>query len=231
MKDSATNKMCFRLMLVLTVFLCLNQQSLAQTEQNDQKSVRPVLYGLVIDRSASLRSIIGVVAETGRVIISQNQKDDETFFISFVSSDKITVEVSNTKNKNEIISALEDIYPESGQSAVFDALFFSAQYSVKNIKCEQENCTRNLVLISDGEDSASDTKEKEVLDYLKTNNFRVLTIGLNKLVENATRTKTDKKAYSFLNKLAKETKGKVYYPRNIGELNENIKELVKLIRE
>jgi len=49
----------------------------------------PISYGMAVDTSQSLRSQIQAVIDAGKTIINSNKPGDETFLVSFISSDKI----------------------------------------------------------------------------------------------------------------------------------------------
>jgi Mg-chelatase subunit ChlD len=219
------------LIAILSLVLCFSYQVSAQDKAESNSSPVPITYGLVVDRSGSMRSKLNEIIQAGQAIVAANQTEDETFLVSFITKDKITTEVPITKNKREVISALDDLYPMGGLSAVIDAVYFSAEYAVQNTECESNACRRTLILISDGEDRESSRKEKELLNYLKENKVRVLIMGVDEYIKRSTREEPSKKAASFLKRLASETNGKVFFPKNIKELNSNIQELLVELRK
>src|SRR5829696_3832257 len=81
------------------------------------KSEVPTNYSLVIDNSGSLRPQIDEVIEAGKILIGANRSEDETSVIRFVSSDKIEIVEDFTKNKADLIDALDTkLYIEGGQT-------------------------------------------------------------------------------------------------------------------
>ena len=219
------------LIAILSFILCFSYQVSAQDKPISNSSSAPITYGLVIDRSASMRSKLNEIIQTGQAIIAANQTEDEAFLITFISRDRITTDVPITKNKREVITTLDEIYVMGGLSAVIDAIYFSAEYAVKQTQCESNNCRRTLILISDGEDKDSSRKEKELLSYLKENNVRVLIIGVDEYIKKSTHEEPNKRAASFLKRLASETNGKAFFPKDTKELNNNIQELLVELRK
>lgn len=233
MKNSSLKtKQMKSVIFVLGFILVFSYQVSAQDKSKPNSSSAPITYGLVIDRSGSLRTNMKELIEAGQIIVAANQPNDETFVISFVSSDKITEEAPVTKNKQRLLSAINNIYIEGGQTALIEALYISAEYAVKHASCESvNNCRRTLILISDGEDKNSSTTEKELFDYLKTNNVRVLIIGFSELVKRNSVSKPNQKGDEFMKKLASQTNGKAFFPKDTNGLKNNIQELLVELRK
>jgi VWFA-related protein len=228
---SSSIKRAKTLIAILSFVLCFSYKISAQDKAESSSSSAPITYGLVVDRSGSMRSKLNEIIQAGQAIVAANQTEDETFLVSFISKDKITTDVPITKNKREVILALDDLYPMGGLSALIDAIYFSAEYAVENKKCESNDCRRTLILISDGEDRDSSHKEKDLLSYLKENNIRVLIIGVDEYIKRSTREEPSKKAASLLKRLANVTNGKAFFPKDTKELNSSIQELLVELRK
>src|SRR5215212_8737924 len=96
------------------------------------KSEVPTNYSLVLDNSGSLRPQIDQVIEAGKILIGANKAQDETSIIRFISSDKIEIVEDFTKNKADLMDALDTkIYIEGGQTAITDAIYLAAQQVTK----------------------------------------------------------------------------------------------------
>src|SRR5258706_9725181 len=80
----------------------------------------PVMYGLAVDTSGSLRPAFEQVINAGKAIINSNKKGDETFLERFISSDKIETVQDFTANKDALMDGLDTLYIEGGQTAVID---------------------------------------------------------------------------------------------------------------
>jgi hypothetical protein len=67
----------------------------------------PVIYGLAIDTSGSLRPQFEQVISAGKTIINSNKKGDETFLERFISSDKIETIQDFTDKKDFLMDGLD----------------------------------------------------------------------------------------------------------------------------
>jgi len=176
-----------------------------------------ISYGIVVDNSGSYRMLLDGVVEAVKNIVNDNKADDETFLVRFVDTDKIYLSQDFTPDKNLIQDAADEMYIEGGQTAILDAIYFSAKYLSANA---ESNRRRALVLITDGDDRQSKVKLEEVLKFLKGEQIQVFSIGLS-----------DEKVYTkLLDKLAKETNGRFFTPKNRAEIQTVIKELTAIIR-
>jgi len=209
---------------ILTVgfLLCLSiVNSVAQDKdagkQKNETTPVSISYGIVVDNSGSYRTLLDGIIEAVKNIVNDNKADDETFLVRFIDTDKIYLSQDFTPDKNLIRDAADEMYIEGGKTAILDAVYFSAKHLSANA---EPNRRRVLVLITDGEDRQSRVKLEEVLKFLKDEKIQVFSIGLS-----------DEKVYTkLLDKLAKETNGKTFTPKNRAEIQTVIKELTAVIR-
>lgn len=184
----------------------------------------PMKYSLVIDNSGSMRSQIDKVIEASKVLVNTNKPQDETSLIRFVSSDKIEIIQDFTSNKTDLNDALDNLYIEGGQTAIIDAVYLAASRiseADKSVK-DPDRTRRALILISDGEDRDSYYKEAQLFELLRETDVQIYVVGfVSELSKEAgfISKSPQGKAKAFLERLAAETGGKVYFPSNISELN------------
>lgn len=183
----------------------------------------PVNYGMLIDNSGSLRSQLEKVIEAGKILIDANRPEDEAFIIRFVSSDKIEEKQDWTKNKNLLKEMLDELYIEGGSTAIIDAVMLAADKAAEYEKSSrpEDRKRRALILVTDGEDRASYYKEEQLFAKLREADVQIYTIGfVNELgTEKSLFGKSDKgKAVGLLERMAKETGGKAYFPASVSEL-------------
>jgi Ca-activated chloride channel family protein len=188
------------------------------------KSEVPTNYSLVIDNSGSLRSQLDKVIEAGKIMVNANRTDDETSIIRFVDSSKIEVKQEFTANKEDIFYALDNLYIEGGQTAIIDAVYLAVQQVDEYKKTNEDNNRkrRAIILVSDGEDRNSFYNETQLFQLLREADVQIYTIGfINELDKDGSliRKSPQKKAKSFLERLAQETGGKSYFPDNVSELS------------
>lgn len=183
----------------------------------------PVNYGLVIDNSGSLRSQLEKVIDASKIIIDSNKPEDATFIIRFVGSENINIIQDFTNDKVLLGEQLDQLFTEGGSTAVIDAVKLSAEKAQeyeKSLK-QSDRRRRALILITDGEDRASYYKEAQLFTALREADVQIYTIGfVNELdSEKSLFGKSSKaKAIALLDKMAKETGGKAYYPKSLSEL-------------
>ncbi len=185
----------------------------------------PLSYGLVIDGSGSVRTQINQILEAAGRIVLSNRPSDETFVVRFISTDKIYVEQEPTSNKTALFKALDGFYIESGQSAVLDAIYLSAQKLAEQKDTGQLR-RRILILVSDGEDRVSFYKQDKLFELLGANNIQVFTIALTNDLQPNTRDK----AMKLLTRLALDTGGRTYFPTSKTDIERIAGELINDIR-
>jgi Ca-activated chloride channel family protein len=194
----------------------------AASQQRDQESAaapRPVSYGLVVDNSGSYRLLLDRIIDLVKEVVGSNAADDETFLVTFVDSDKVRLHQDLTKNKDLLNEAAEEMYIEGGQTAILDAISFSAKHLVEKTSGAPERA-RVLVLISDGDERASAVKIEDVIKYLRDEKIRLFAIGIS----------DEKVTMKILDRLTKETGGKKYLPKSRAETPDLVKSLSADIR-
>jgi len=205
-------------LLCLSIVNSFGQDKEAGKLKNETVQVS-ISYGIVVDNSGSYRMLLDGIVETVKNIVNDNKADDETFLVRFVDTDKIYLSQDFTPDKSQIRDAADEMYIEGGKTAILDAVYFSAKHLSAKANAES-NRRRALVLITDGEDRQSKVRLEEVLKFLKDEKIQVFSIGLS-----------DEKVYpKLLDKLAKETNGRFFTPKNRAEIPAVIKELTVIIR-
>lgn len=199
------------------------------------KSEVPTNYALVIDNSGSLRQQLDKVIEAGKVFINNNRADDETMIIRFVGRDKIEIEQSFTPNKTDLNDALDNLFIEGGQTAITDAVYLAVENidEYEKSKTFEDKKRRALILVTDGEDRNSYYNEKQLFDLLRESEVQIYVIGfideLSK--EGGFISKSPQaKAKAYLEKMAEETGGKAYFPKNAAELPTLAREISSELR-
>ncbi len=200
------------------------EDGVPQTISFFSKEEVPLSYGLLIDNSGSMRSQLNKVVEAGRIIVNSNMPGDETFLVRFIASDKIEQVSGFTSSKAALVSGLDSLYVEGGQTAVIDAVYVCIEYAAKNRKRIDGNRRRALVLITDGEDRRSEYKRAQLLELLHREDIQIFVIGLTSQAEDR------KKATDLLNFLAQETGGRAFFPKSTSELRGIAEEITRDLR-
>jgi Ca-activated chloride channel family protein len=194
----------------------------------------PISYGLAIDTSGSLRQQLAQVVETGKVIINSNKPGDETFLVRFISSDKIEQVLDFTSNKEDLIDSLDTFYVEGGQTAIVDAVYVSAEHVAEYKKGGSDDRRRRaLIVVTDGEDRGSQYNQEDHFQRLREEDVQIFVIGfVNELDKEGglIRKSPRDKAVNLINRLAKETGGRAFFPESLSELPQIADEIVRDLR-
>ena len=194
----------------------------------------PVIYGLAVDTSGSLRPAFEQVLNAAKAIINSNKRGDETFLERFISSDKIETVQDFTANKDALLDGLDSLYIEGGQTAVIDGVYLAAEHVAEYKKGgDDDRRRRALIVVTDGEDRASYYPETELFKRLREEDVQIYVIGfVNELdVEKGFIRKSPRdKAVNLINKLASDTGGRAFFPQSIAELPQIANEIVRDLR-
>ena len=192
--------------LILAILFCL--PALAQERAPQKAEKIPVSYGLVIDNSGSIRTILDNVISVVSEVVESNEAEDESFLLTFVDTPKIVLRQEFTFKKAELHDAVENMFVEGGQTAILDAVKVSADYLSKNARADGSRA-RALVLVTDGEDRSSASKIDDVIRLLKDENIRIFVIAM-----------ADGKVFpKLIDRLTKETGGAKFSPRTRAEMS------------
>ena len=194
----------------------------------------PIMYGLAVDTSGSLRSQLQSVIDAGKTIINSNRPGDETFLVRFISSDKIETVQDFTPSKDLLIDGLDTLYVEGGQTAIIDAVYLTSEHVAEYKKGDDNDRNRRaLIVITDGEDRASFYSQEKLFARLREADVQIYVIGfVNELDKEGglIRKSPRDKAVNLINKLATETGGRAFFPQSLSELPQIANEIVRDLR-
>ena len=196
------------------------EDKLEQTVLSVEPDERPIDYGLVIDSTGSMRTLLPNVIQAARLIIINGRPSDRFFIERFVSSDKIVRLQDFTSDVQSLNRALDSIFVEGGLSAVLDGVNVGAAYLAKHNKNVAER-RKVLILISDGEDRNSQTKLDELLKQLRKEDIQVFVVGLITELDEAAgsvRRSPREKAKQLLTTIAEESGGRAFFQREKDDL-------------
>jgi Ca-activated chloride channel family protein len=194
----------------------------------------PVIYGLAVDTSGSLRPQFEQVISAAKTIINSNKKGDETFLERFISSDKIETIQDFTDKKDFLMDGLDQLYIEGGQTAVIDGVYLAAGHvaDYKNTTNDDRR-RRALIVVTDGEDRQSYYNEAQLFAQLREEDVQIYVIGFVGELDSdrgLIRKSSKDKAVGLLNRLATETGGRAFFPQSISELPQIANEIVRDLR-
>src|SRR5713101_5993814 len=194
----------------------------------------PVIYGLAVDTSGSLRPAFDQVINAAKAIVNSNKRGDETFLERFISSDKIETIQDFTSSKDALMDGLDTLYIEGGQTAVIDGVYLAAEHVAEYKKGGNDDRRRRaLIVVTDGEDRASYYPEAELFRRLREEDVQIYVIGfVNELdaEKGLIRKSPRDKAVTLINRIATETGGRAFFPQSISELPEVANQIVRDLR-
>lgn len=161
----------------------------------------PVIAGLVVDHSGSMRRKLPHVIAAVRAFVQSSRPDDEMFVVNFNE----TAVLVRSDRPEELAAAISNI-PADGQTALYDAII-TAQERLQSSRGEK----KVLFIISDGGDNASAHNLAEVLKTAGLSSTMVYTIGIFD-DEDADRNP------AVLKRLAVETGGEAFFPTGVDEV-------------
>src|SRR5262249_49168465 len=194
----------------------------------------PVIYGLAVDTSGSVRPQFQQIIDAAKTIINSNKKGDETFIERFISSDKIETVQDFTPNRDLLMDGLDTLYVEGGQTAVIDGVYLAAEHIADFKKGgDDDRRRRALIVVTDGEDRSSYYNETQLFQALREEDVQIFVIGfVNELdaEKGLIRKSPREKAVGLINRLATDTGGRAFFPQSISELPQIANEIVRDLR-
>jgi Ca-activated chloride channel family protein len=152
--------------------------------------------------------------------------DDEAFVASFKAEPELVQDF--TADRRELEDAISDLYT-SGGTALLDAIIATADYAQEKGKRRR----KALVVISDGLEKNSSVKEKEVMEAIKEDEVQVYLVGFidEDMEEKSLFGKSPaKKAKELLSRIADDSGGKAYFPKDISEIPAIAAQIAKDLR-
>lgn len=175
----------------------------------------PITIGISIDTSGSMIESLGE-ARRAAVDFLDNiiTPKDQSFAVSF--SNRPVLLMPRTSDVGAVAAALDGLHAV-GNTALYDAVVTSLYY-FRGVRGR-----RALILLSDGEDTASTIPFKDSLDYARRSGVAIYTVGLNIGV-------TAFGVRGKLNNVSKETGGRSFYVSKASELADVYEEIEEELR-
>jgi Ca-activated chloride channel homolog len=188
----------------------------------------PLSFGVVIDTSGSMRAKLQTVSDAALDLIKQMKTDDEAFLSQFKAEPELVQDF--TSDKRELEEALGELFT-SGGTALLDAIIATADYAQeKAIARDGQRRRKALIVISDGLEKNSTVKEKEVLEALKEDEVQVYLVGFIDEDEEGKSLfgkSSSKKAKDLLSRLAEDSGGRAFFPKELSEMKAIANQIAK----
>jgi Ca-activated chloride channel family protein len=202
------------------------EDKIKQAVESVNREEVPVSFGMVIDTSGSMRSKLQTVSDAAVSLVKQMRVDDEAFVASFKAEAELVQDF--TADRRELEDAISGLYT-SGGTSLLDAIIATADYAQAQAKRRR----KALVVISDGLEKNSSSKEKEVMDALKEDEVQVYLVGFvdEEMEEKSLFGKSPaKKAKDLLSRIADDSGGRAYFPKDISEIPAIAAQIAKDLR-
>ena len=175
----------------------------------------PISMVLMVDTSASMDEKLRAARAAGRRFVRTLRPQDEAQVMQF--NDRATV-LQDFTSDHAALEAAFDRTEASGPTALHNALYVA----LKELAKQKEGGAlrrRAVVLLSDGEDTASLVSDEQVLDLARKTEINIYAISLRgRAVPERSRLKFSQAAH-LLTSLTQDTGGQVHFPNSISELD------------
>lgn len=181
----------------------------------------PVSLAFTIDCSGSMRPKLDTVIKASVNLVKESRQGDEMAVIEFRDQAEILEEF--TTDVNSVVDTLQGLIAR-GQTAMLDALYLAADEAHKNGK----NRRKAVIVVTDGIDKDSYYKFDEVVDHLRETDVQIYLIGFTSDLEEGGglfKKSPKKQAEDLLRKLASETGGQAFFPRELSEVHTIAKQI------
>lgn len=177
----------------------------------------PVAVGILVDNSGSMRDKRAAVNQAAINFVRASNPRDEVFIVNF--NDEAYLDQDFTGNMPKLKEALEHIESRGG-TALYDAVIASADHLAKQARLEK----KVLLVITDGEDNASQTSLEQAIRKVQAEGGpTVYTIGI--LGDDH-----PKRARRALEKIALDTGGVAFFPKDVSDVDSITREVAHDIR-
>jgi VWFA-related protein len=184
----------------------------------------PVALGIVIDNSGSMRDKRPAVNQAALNLVKASNPNDEVFVVNF--NDEYYLDQDFTSSVPKLQEALEQIDTRGG-TALYDAVLASAEHIKKNARLEK----RVLLVVTDGEDTASvDSLEKTLRGLQVENGPTIYTIGILDQDSGHYAKSEARHARRALQEIAEDTGGVSFFPKNLSEVDSISRQVAHDIR-
>jgi Ca-activated chloride channel family protein len=204
----------------------LNENAFKVFENGQQQQVKifrredvPVSLGVIIDDSGSMSNKRARVEAAALAMVRASNPQDEVFIVNFNDDAYLDVPFTNDVHKMEQGLARID---SRGGTAMRDAIGMSLDYEKREAKKDK----KVLMVITDGNDNASNISLEKVVARSNQSDVLVYAIGLFSEEEK----REASKARRALNELTNATGGLAFYPKDVNDVQSLAVEIARDIR-
>ena len=130
----------------------------------------PVSWGLVLDRSSSMKKMMAEVYQAALHVLDEGTDEDEAFIATFNNGVEKIVEF--TADRNTLRNSLTGLRAK-GNTALYDAVAFA----LKQMRRARHQ-KKVLVVVTDGEDNSSRTRFSNLIELAQESDVLIYTVGM-----------------------------------------------------
>jgi VWFA-related protein len=175
----------------------------------------PISLVLMIDTSASMEEKLATAQAAAIRFTKTLRTQDAAQVVQF--NDRATT-LQPFSNDLLLLEAAIKKTEASGPTALHNALYVALKDLTKEKKAAELR-RRAIVLLSDGEDTASLVTDEQVLELAKKSEINIYAISLRTSRAQDRLRQAFSQAEYLVNALTRETGGRAYFPSSIGELD------------
>jgi Ca-activated chloride channel homolog len=179
----------------------------------------PISLGIIIDNSGSMREKRQKVETASLDLVKASNPQDEVFIVNFNDDAFLDVPLTNDIKKMEQGVARID---SRGGTAMRDAISMSMDYLRKDGKRQKEA----LLVITDGNDNASNITLEKLVSRAQQNEVTVYSIGLL----NEEERREARMAKRALDAISRDSGGQAFYPKSPVDVDEIALRVAREIR-
>ena len=177
--------------------------------------VTPVTLLLLLDASTSMRESVDGVKEAASNFVGKLWEGDQAIIADF--NERVRFSSYFSDDVDRLVSTIQSLYP-SGWTALYDSVLLSLE------KVSEADGRKALLVFTDGDDSrsvgfGSESSAKDVVEGAKFSEVTIYSVGFEGGGIGGGVNK------GFLKKLSEETGGTAFFPKGIGDLNENFEQI------
>ncbi len=184
----------------------------------------PVTMGLVIDNSGSMREKRDQVNAAAMTFVRTSNPQDEAFVVNFNDEYYLDTDGDFTNDPANLHDALARI-DTHGSTALYDAVIGSLAHLKKGHKDK-----RVLLLVTDGEDTASEKSFEDALKAAQESNATIYAIGVYSQDDLEHDKKMVRRSKKVLSELSEATGGLAYFPDRLEDVTPICEQVASEIR-
>ncbi len=190
-------------------------------QQFTAESDLPLRVAILVDTSNSIRQQMNFEQQAAIRFVQSvlRNKDDRVMLVSFDAVAQLVTDLSNDMPKLEAgIKGLRS----GGGTALYDAVYFACKEKLMKDQ-PRDKFRRAMVIVSDGEDTASKYSRDQALELAQKSDTVVYAISTNT-------TRDDKDGDKILRYFAEETGGQAFFPFKIEDLDQSFENIANELR-